>query len=527
MSVKSQQQVIKDPAPKRAQATPAVISRVRGFSGNHTMRTLTPSGIPMKSHTPHIQPKLIVNTPGDRHEQEADRVAERVLRMPGQSLQRGCACGGGCPRCKNSEQRVQRPPVASTITPFIHANAGGVASDSILNSIASRGNGRELPDGPRKFMESRFGTDFSGVRVHTDAKAGQLSQELGAQAFTVGNHVYFNSGKFTPASSDGRRLLAHELTHTVQQRAIGPQLSKSIQRQAVIEAEEENKDESFEEELSDIGDDAIHAEDDISEDCIEHTKKPKPSTSAVSNRRKGLSWGHRMRKHQRVNKHFSGGGLIGLLGGTKGKYRRHRRIPVKDSPKSTEDATQMQETKEVAKQFQTLTASDSSSISAHLDTSPDVFGGSTTPGHWAENTIKKTHHDSDLEGVFLVQPDPVISMPPCSKVLSSSANVSASGTFSYRLGSEDYTKKTSSIYIRRSDDGGTTWSEIWKVENTSTRGDLRTVTLANLQPGKYDIVTTYDDWVAGHTHLAYDFQATIQSVKTAKIVITKIKYVWK
>ena len=68
-------------------------------------------------------------------------------------------------------------------------------------------------------MESGFGTDFSGVRIHNDSNAVQMNQELGSQAFTNGNDIYFNEGKYNPESDSGKHLLAHELTHTVQQGA--------------------------------------------------------------------------------------------------------------------------------------------------------------------------------------------------------------------------------------------------------------------------------------------------------------------
>jgi len=80
-------------------------------------------------------------------------------------------------------------------------------------------------------MESRFGTDFSGVKIHAGNEAVQMSRELNAQAFTVGSDIYFNSGKFAPESESGRHLLSHELTHTIQQSGINNSLySKRIQR---------------------------------------------------------------------------------------------------------------------------------------------------------------------------------------------------------------------------------------------------------------------------------------------------------
>ena len=87
--------------------------------------------------------------------------------------------------------------------------------ESSLN--ASKGGGSPMPEDTRTDMESEFGSDFSGVRVHTGPDAANMSNELGAQAFTHGNDIYFNEGKYDTGSSAGKHLLAHELTHTVQQ----------------------------------------------------------------------------------------------------------------------------------------------------------------------------------------------------------------------------------------------------------------------------------------------------------------------
>ncbi|MGC9354332.1 MAG: DUF4157 domain-containing protein, partial [Mariniphaga sp.] len=93
----------------------------------------------------------------------------------------------------------------------------------------SKGSGSPLPSGVRSRMESGFGTDFSNVRIHTGSGAAQMSRQIGAQAFTHGSDIYFNEGKFNPASQSGQHLIAHELTHTVQQGAsVQP---KRIQRQ--------------------------------------------------------------------------------------------------------------------------------------------------------------------------------------------------------------------------------------------------------------------------------------------------------
>jgi hypothetical protein len=82
---------------------------------------------------------------------------------------------------------------------------------------SQRGGGAPLPAETRSFMEPRFGADFGAVRLHTDSGAAQLSQELNAQAFTKGSDIYMGAGKFNPGTSSGNELLAHELTHVVQQ----------------------------------------------------------------------------------------------------------------------------------------------------------------------------------------------------------------------------------------------------------------------------------------------------------------------
>lgn len=92
------------------------------------------------------------------------------------------------------------------------------ATSQVSNRIKeTSGKGQALSEKTRAEMEQAFGVNFNGVNIHTDSEAVQLSQELGAQAFTHGKDVYFNSGKFSPENSEGKRLLAHELTHVVQQ----------------------------------------------------------------------------------------------------------------------------------------------------------------------------------------------------------------------------------------------------------------------------------------------------------------------
>src|SRR5205814_7469019 len=94
--------------------------------------------------------------------------------------------------------------------------AGPGVAAAISNSQAS---GAPLPPSVRGFMESRFGADFSGVRVHTNDRAASLSRQVSAQAFTVGNQIFFGKDRFQPETHEGKELIAHELTHTLQQGA--------------------------------------------------------------------------------------------------------------------------------------------------------------------------------------------------------------------------------------------------------------------------------------------------------------------
>ena len=179
-----------------------------------------------------IQTKLTVGQPGDKYEQEADAIADRVMQMPDpQSLQRKCT------DCEQ-EEKVQTKPLSASITPYVQRQTKGepqigASLESRLNS--SKSSGYPLPDTTRSFMEPRIGADFSNVNIHTDSSAVQMSRELGAQAFTHGNHIYFNTGKYSPESPSGKHLLAHEMVHTLQQsESIQPLIQRSMDRHVVI-----------------------------------------------------------------------------------------------------------------------------------------------------------------------------------------------------------------------------------------------------------------------------------------------------
>jgi hypothetical protein len=141
----------------------------------------------------------------------AYEAAGKRMRMPEQNfIQRKCA------HCEE-EEKAQRKPLASFIQKKATENNSSI-SDSISNQIQStKGSGNAMSESTKSFMESRFSADFSNIKIHTGNYASQLSKDLNAQAFTVGNDIYFNEGKYQPGSSEGKHLLAHELSHTLQQ----------------------------------------------------------------------------------------------------------------------------------------------------------------------------------------------------------------------------------------------------------------------------------------------------------------------
>ncbi|MCF3578354.1 DUF4157 domain-containing protein, partial [Planktothrix agardhii] len=235
------------------------------------------------------QAKLVVGAPGDKYEKEADAMADKVVQAPPEeegtihlkplteSVQQRQE-EDGTVHLKPLAQTIQRYEQEATlhlkrlsgilqqkeIEGVVHlksidnhipsgisqtlkqstlisrqGNGGFAASENIETRVkSSKGGGNPLPDETRGFMEDRFGNDFSGVKVHTGSDAVQLSKDLGAQAFTHEQDVYFNSGKYSPHTDEGKKLLAHELTHTIQQtgpKAKRKSLSRKIQKKSQIQ----------------------------------------------------------------------------------------------------------------------------------------------------------------------------------------------------------------------------------------------------------------------------------------------------
>ena len=149
-----------------------------------------------------LQRKLVINEPGDAYEQEADRVAEQVVRMPEPLRAKRVTQTAGAPL-------VQRRTASGS-------GAGLEIALPVVHEVLSS-PGQSLDSATRAFFEARFGYDFGRVRVHADAGAETSARSINARAYTVGHHIAFGTGRFAPGTGEGNRLLAHELSHVVQQ----------------------------------------------------------------------------------------------------------------------------------------------------------------------------------------------------------------------------------------------------------------------------------------------------------------------
>jgi hypothetical protein len=196
-------------------------------ASSHAAEELTPVQI-QAPVAPAIQTKLTVNEPGDEHEQEADRVAEQVMRMPALvhappldsaapvSLQSKCACGGTCDKCQANRKEEDHDHEELHRSPADASHLDQTTAPPIVEEVL-RTPGEPLDPETRAFMEPRFDQDFGAVRIHADSTAAQSAESVNAQAYTVGNHVAFGVSKYSPSTNSGKALLAHELTHVVQQ----------------------------------------------------------------------------------------------------------------------------------------------------------------------------------------------------------------------------------------------------------------------------------------------------------------------
>jgi hypothetical protein len=201
------------PLPARRPTSPRLETAAGAFGNQAHLRRLTASA-------PALQAKLTVGAANDPLEREADAAADQVMGMarpdiavtgdaPG--LRRKCAA------CEDEADTAVRPKSTSS------SSAGGGEAPAIVGEVLG-GSGQALDTASRAFFEPRFGTDFSGVRIHADGEAARSAAAVNARAYTVGEHIVLGAGGAEP------RLLAHELAHVIQQR--GGTDDPAVRRQA-------------------------------------------------------------------------------------------------------------------------------------------------------------------------------------------------------------------------------------------------------------------------------------------------------
>ena len=248
-----------------------------GSMVEHATRELEQSG---------SQPKLKVGAPDDKYEKEADQMADLVMRSPmeEEKVQRKCdqcekeeqiqrkSLNGGLRHPVLSSIEVSKPGLtqrvmrkawdkAESYNPYASVSSdqeemiqrkadnqnSPVVTDSFSSGLSStKGSGKPMDSGTRDFMENRFGSDFGNVRIHTGSRATSLNNQIQAKAFTHGNDIYFNQGQYNPSSPSGKHLLAHELTHTIQQTG---GVERKIQRKDFAERYPEDLKAGFQGEL--------------------------------------------------------------------------------------------------------------------------------------------------------------------------------------------------------------------------------------------------------------------------------------
>jgi Domain of unknown function (DUF4157) len=189
------------------------LSKIPLFPPDRTNQLQASSASAAPSQTDIIQPKIAVGPVDDPLEREADRLADQVMRVPDAGVSASAASlqiSRKCVACEEQEKTQNLQTKA--VTPHqARAQAPGLVHEVL------RSPGQPLNPVTRAFMEHRFGHDFRAIRVHTDAKAMRSARAVNALAFTVGHHIVFAGDQYTPGTDTGKRLLAHELAHTIQQ----------------------------------------------------------------------------------------------------------------------------------------------------------------------------------------------------------------------------------------------------------------------------------------------------------------------
>lgn len=207
-----------------------------GTRWNFARIPLQPSSAPAKRLPGPLQRTLEVGAIDDPLEHEADRVADQVMRMPAPDAVTRPQSSRTCDECEEAGKLQEKGTVPQTVA--------SEAPTSVHETLSSVGQPLDLES--RAFFEPRFGADLSQVRVHADPRAAESAQSVSARAYTVGHHVVFGRDRYASQTAEGRHLLAHELAHTLQQRAPGVRrLRRAPSGSSLSEAVDPIEEESF------------------------------------------------------------------------------------------------------------------------------------------------------------------------------------------------------------------------------------------------------------------------------------------
>ena len=249
---------------------PAEILTLQRTIGNQGVLRLLAGARQRQRNGEALQAKLTTGAPDDVYEKEADSVADQVMSNSSTLLRQGaaagaagsdddpekrtstqavpelrrkCACGGGseeeCPDCRMKRVEVQRLSAGG--------DAGLEAPSMVEDVLATPG--QPLAESVRRTLEPGFGHDFSHVRVHEGSKPAESAAAVNAVAYTVGNHIVFGEGQYAPGTTAGQHLLAHELTHTIQQtggRPLGSHLARLAQaKSGLVQRDADSLDQDY------------------------------------------------------------------------------------------------------------------------------------------------------------------------------------------------------------------------------------------------------------------------------------------
>lgn len=203
---------------------PPIVAQAAGGSNRSLAKLFR-----MASSVAPVASNLRISSPDDPAEREAERVAAEVMRMPDDAIValtntvQPAAIHRKCVACEEEDERkIQRSAASGDVQEDTPTHTGqsktsndGTADSSEVTSEIER-PGKPLADQTRAFFEPRFGSDFSAVRIHDDSRAAQSARNLHANAYTVGNSIVFGAGQYSPDTTSGQHLLAHELAHVIQ-----------------------------------------------------------------------------------------------------------------------------------------------------------------------------------------------------------------------------------------------------------------------------------------------------------------------